>query len=114
MQVCLTGGLQEDNCALGSQSCWQNDTLDVDACIDTYRGYKCKCPEGASHNYQSPELYVTNASGLINVRLAKQKHTAFMLHHDRDFSCSTGTAIVIKGFACRAHIQCSTIASAFT
>ena len=56
MQVCLTGSIQENNCAVGSHSCWRNDTLDVGACIDTYRGYKCKCPEGTTRNNQSWNL----------------------------------------------------------
>ena len=46
LQVCLTGSIQEDNCAADSQACWSNDTMHVDACVDTYRGYVCKCPEG--------------------------------------------------------------------
>lgn len=59
MQVCLTGSMQEDDCALGSQSCWRNETLDLSACIDTYRGYKCKCPEGACDTavYTGPTLW---------------------------------------------------------
>ncbi|KAL3145489.1 hypothetical protein ABBQ32_003313 [Trebouxia sp. C0010 RCD-2024] len=45
-EVCLTGNIQEDDCMSGIQNCWRNATLNVDACVDTYRGYKCQCPEG--------------------------------------------------------------------
>ena len=50
MQVCLTGNIQEDNCAVDSQTCWSSDTMHLDACVDTYRGYVCKCPDGESRH----------------------------------------------------------------
>ena len=57
MQVCLTGNIQQDDCASGSQSCWRNETLNGDACIDTYRGYKCQCPEGDPSQLPSWHLF---------------------------------------------------------
>ncbi|KAG7667113.1 putative Vacuolar-sorting receptor 7 [Nannochloris sp. 'desiccata'] len=43
--TCLTGGLEVDECAAGTHGCWtQGDTLT--ACVDTFRGFACRCPAG--------------------------------------------------------------------
>ncbi|KAA6422834.1 MAG: vacuolar-sorting receptor 1-like isoform 1, partial [Trebouxia sp. A1-2] len=51
-EVCLTGNIQENNCAVDSQTCWSDDSMHLDACVDTYRGYVCKCPDGWRGNGQ--------------------------------------------------------------
>lgn len=51
-EVCLTGNIQDNNCAMDSQTCWSNETMHLNACVDTYRGYKCRCPEGWRGNGQ--------------------------------------------------------------
>ncbi|DBB12286.1 TPA: hypothetical protein ACH3X3_006385 [Trebouxia sp. C0006] len=51
-EVCLTGTVQEKNCAVDSQTCWSNESMHLDACVDTYRGYVCKCPDGWRGNGQ--------------------------------------------------------------
>jgi len=43
--TCLSGGLEVDECASGTHGCWtQGDTLT--ACVDTFRGFVCRCPAG--------------------------------------------------------------------
>lgn len=108
MQICLTGGIQEDNCALGSQSCWHNDSLSVSACIDTYRGYKCKCPEGASH-FTKPLKF---AQLMLVMQLSPQCLPCRQESHcGRDFSCSKGCGHCCKDI-CRAPVQCPFVAPA--
>ena len=110
MQICLTGGIQEDNCALGSQSCWHNDSLSVSACIDTYRGYKCKCPEGASH-FTKPFKFVQL---MLVMRAFPQCLPCIEQNHcGRDCSCSKACGYCCKG-VCRAPVQCPNVAPAPT
>ena len=49
-QVCLAGSMQEDDCAAETHSCWAHTEgkKTFSACKDTFRGYVCKCPEGAA------------------------------------------------------------------
>ena len=49
-QVCLAGSMQEDDCAVENHSCWTHTEgkRSFSACKDTFRGYVCKCPEGAA------------------------------------------------------------------
>lgn len=42
--TCLTGGLEVDECASGRHGCWTQDSLS--ACVDTFRGFVCRCPAG--------------------------------------------------------------------
>ena len=50
LQVCLAGSMQEDDCAAETHSCWVHTEgkQSCSACKDTFRGYVCKCPEGAA------------------------------------------------------------------
>ena len=50
LQVCLAGSMQEDDCAAETHSCWVHTEgkQSFSACKDTFRGYVCKCPEGAA------------------------------------------------------------------
>ncbi|GAB4818267.1 hypothetical protein N2152v2_005313 [Parachlorella kessleri] len=43
--VCLTGGLNVDECSTGKHDCWQGPAGES-ACMDTFRGYICHCPPG--------------------------------------------------------------------
>ena len=49
VQVCLAGSMQTDDCAADTHGCWTHSEgqQDFSACKDTFRGYVCKCPEGA-------------------------------------------------------------------
>lgn len=42
--ACLTGGLEVDECAAGNHGCWSQGGLT--ACVDTFRGFVCRCPKG--------------------------------------------------------------------
>jgi hypothetical protein len=42
--TCLTGGLEVDECAAGTHGCWTRGELT--ACVDTFRGFACRCPAG--------------------------------------------------------------------
>ncbi|KAK9799792.1 hypothetical protein WJX73_009230 [Symbiochloris irregularis] len=45
--VCLSGTLQEDDCASGEDhGCWREASGKWDACVDTFRGHTCRCPKG--------------------------------------------------------------------
>ncbi|KAL4853658.1 Vacuolar-sorting receptor 1 [Chlorella vulgaris] len=45
--VCLAGGLNVDDCSSGADSCWRGGTDGrLSACVDTFRGYVCRCPPG--------------------------------------------------------------------
>jgi hypothetical protein len=53
--VCLSGGLNVDDCASGRDTCWHYELTEegggshkLSACVDTFRGYVCHCPIGAS------------------------------------------------------------------
>lgn len=43
-QACLSGGLEVDECASGNHGCWNQG--DLTACVDTFRGFACRCPAG--------------------------------------------------------------------
>ena len=42
--TCLSGGLEVDECAAGTHGCWTQGELT--ACVDTFRGFSCRCPAG--------------------------------------------------------------------
>jgi hypothetical protein len=46
--VCLTGMLNVDDCASGKDNCWRGvgDAGELSACVDTFRGFVCRCPQG--------------------------------------------------------------------
>ncbi|EFN56501.1 hypothetical protein CHLNCDRAFT_144100 [Chlorella variabilis] len=45
--ICLTGGLNVDECAAGTDQCWRDGPEGrLSACVDTFRGYVCRCPPG--------------------------------------------------------------------
>lgn len=47
--ICLTGGLNVDDCASGTDTCWRGTGAGVQplsGCVDTFRGYVCRCPQG--------------------------------------------------------------------
>ena len=48
--ICLTGGLNVDDCAAGTDPCWRGageSGAALSACVDTFRGFVCRCPPGA-------------------------------------------------------------------
>ena len=47
--ICLSGGLNVDDCASGTDTCWRGAGAGgqpLSACVDTFRGYVCRCPQG--------------------------------------------------------------------
>lgn len=44
-QICLSGGLQTDECTADTHDCWRGPA-GVSACQDTFRGFVCHCPAG--------------------------------------------------------------------
>lgn len=47
--ICLTGALNVDDCAAGADACWRGADAagrKLSACVDTFRGYVCRCPAG--------------------------------------------------------------------
>jgi hypothetical protein len=42
--LCLTGGLEVDECSTGAHGCWTQG--ERTACRDTFRGVLCRCPRG--------------------------------------------------------------------
>lgn len=47
--ICLSGGLNVDDCASGTDTCWRGEGAGgqpLSACVDTFRGYVCRCPQG--------------------------------------------------------------------
>eukprot|EP00884_Botryococcus_braunii_P018971 jgi/Botrbrau1/5758/Bobra.0134s0028.3 len=42
--LCLSGGLQTNECLTATHGCWHSGN--ASACIDTFRGHVCKCPSG--------------------------------------------------------------------
>ncbi|KAK9840728.1 hypothetical protein WJX81_000565 [Elliptochloris bilobata] len=42
--VCLAGGLEVNECLGESHGCWARGN--TSACVDTFRGYLCQCPDG--------------------------------------------------------------------
>ncbi|KAL4447912.1 hypothetical protein ABPG75_005131 [Micractinium tetrahymenae] len=43
--ICLSGALNVDDCASGTDTCWRGPGGE-NACVDTFRGYVCRCPAG--------------------------------------------------------------------
>ena len=43
--VCLNPGVNVDECTQGVDTCWKGPD-GASACVDTFRGYVCRCPEG--------------------------------------------------------------------
>lgn len=42
--ACLNPGVNVDECAQGVDTCWKEGP--ASACVDTFRGYVCRCPQG--------------------------------------------------------------------
>ncbi|KAL3833827.1 hypothetical protein ACJIZ3_008563 [Penstemon smallii] len=42
--ICLSGGLETNECLQNNGGCWQDPTSNVTACKDTFRGRVCECP----------------------------------------------------------------------
>jgi hypothetical protein len=44
--ICLTGGLEVNDCATHADHCWADPSTGASACVDTFRGFLCRCPKG--------------------------------------------------------------------
>lgn len=42
--ICLTTGLETDECLENNGGCWQDKQANITACKDTFRGKVCECP----------------------------------------------------------------------
>ncbi|KAL4442405.1 hypothetical protein ABPG77_004989 [Micractinium sp. CCAP 211/92] len=47
--ICLSGALNVDDCASGTNACWRGPGGES-ACVDTFRGFVCRCPAGWEGN----------------------------------------------------------------
>ena len=55
LQICLSGGLQTDECTANTHDCWRDGSNS--ACVDTFRGYVCECPVGEPLLFQLLMLF---------------------------------------------------------
>lgn len=44
--ICTTGALEVNECENSKDDCWHGDREGLTACLDTFRGYICRCPTG--------------------------------------------------------------------
>uniref|UniRef100_A0A7C8ZZS2 EGF-like calcium-binding domain-containing protein n=1 Tax=Opuntia streptacantha TaxID=393608 RepID=A0A7C8ZZS2_OPUST len=42
--ICLTGGIETDECLENNGGCWLDQLANITACKDTFRGKVCECP----------------------------------------------------------------------
>ncbi|KAL9239237.1 hypothetical protein vseg_013577 [Gypsophila vaccaria] len=42
--ICLSGGIETDECLDNNGGCWQDQNANITACKDTFRGRVCECP----------------------------------------------------------------------
>lgn len=42
--VCLSEGVETNECLVNNGGCWKNPNLNITACKDTFRGRVCHCP----------------------------------------------------------------------
>ncbi|CAN6236208.1 unnamed protein product [Urochloa humidicola] len=50
--VCLTPGMETDECLDNNGGCWRDEKTNITACKDTYRGRICQCPVVDGIQYQ--------------------------------------------------------------
>lgn len=50
--VCLSGGIETNECLESNGGCWQDTRSNITACKDTFRGRICECPIAGGVQYQ--------------------------------------------------------------
>uniref|UniRef100_A0A803N3L0 PA domain-containing protein n=1 Tax=Chenopodium quinoa TaxID=63459 RepID=A0A803N3L0_CHEQI len=50
--ICLSGGIETNECLENNGGCWQDTQANITACKDTFRGKVCECPLVAGVQYQ--------------------------------------------------------------
>ncbi|KAK8971556.1 Vacuolar-sorting receptor 6 [Platanthera guangdongensis] len=61
--VCLSGDIETNECLERNGGCWQNSSLNVTACKDTFRGRVCECPTVNGIQYQGDGYVSCKAVG---------------------------------------------------
>ncbi|XP_074268946.1 vacuolar-sorting receptor 6-like [Silene latifolia] len=61
--ICLSGGIETDECLDNNGGCWQDQFANVTACKDTFRGRVCECPLVNGVQYQGDGYASCEANG---------------------------------------------------
>ncbi|KMT06156.1 hypothetical protein BVRB_7g163250 [Beta vulgaris subsp. vulgaris] len=61
--ICLTGGLETNECLENNGGCWEDKKANITACKDTFRGRVCQCPLVAGTQYQGDGYTSCKAHG---------------------------------------------------
>lgn len=62
--VCLSGGVETNECLEHNGGCWENKKANITACKDTYRGRVCQCPLVDGVQFEGDGYTTCEAMGL--------------------------------------------------
>ena len=76
--------LNVDDCASGKYNCWrgEGEAGELSACVDTFRGFVCRCPQGAFRAVRSPSAAaaVSHTGQAVSQQAAASSKCCSSLH----------------------------------
>ncbi|OVA06073.1 EGF-like calcium-binding domain [Macleaya cordata] len=98
--VCLSEGIETNECLVNNGGCWQDKATNITACKDTFRGRVCECPfvqgvkfvgDGYTHCEASGALRCTiHGGGCWKETRDGKTFTACLEEHSKGCKCPPG------------------------
>lgn len=67
--ICLTEGIETNECLENNGGCWQDKAANVTACLDTFRGRVCRCPVVKGVQFIGDGYTHCEASGVLRCEI---------------------------------------------